>query len=219
MQKTNQDYKKASLELLSGFWGPAIFISLLVVLLANGAEIFSTTRVEEVIRDGQTIRRTVDQRNGFLGLVNFLLAGPVYYGMASFFLRLKREREGEVKEILAGLENFLKYFLANLVMTIFIILWSLLLLVPGVIAYYRYAMTYFIMRDQPELTFMQAIERSKQMMMGNKMALFRLQLSFIGWFFLSVLTAGIGFVPLNAYYQGAKVTFYEDLLAAEDNYE
>ena len=135
--------------------------------------------------------------------------------MAAFFLRLRRNNEAEIQEVISGFNNFFKYFLADLVMTIFIVLWTLLLVVPGIMAYYSYALTYYILKDNPELTFMEGITRSKELMKGNKMSLFQLQLSFIGWFLLALMTFGIGFIPLSAYYNGAKAAFYEEVLATE----
>lgn len=214
--KSNQDFKKESLEILAGKWLPAIFVCIVVWFFATSADTFTSKEVEEIYRNGQLIRQVVERQNGLLGIINFFFAGPVYFGMAAFFLRLRREGNAEVKDVIAGFNNFLKYFLADLVMTIFIVLWTLLLIIPGILAYYRYSLTYYIMNDNPELTFMEAIERSKQLMDGNKMALFQLQLSFLGWFIIGLMTFGIGLIPLGAYYNGAKTAFYEEVLATEN---
>ncbi len=211
MNRSNQDLKHDSLEMLNGKWVPTLFVCLIVWFFASSADTFTSTSVQEIYRDGQVIRQTVENRSSILSLINFFFAGPVYFGLAAYFLRLKRYGETEINEVLAGLGNFFKYFLANLVMVVLILLWTLLLIVPGIIAYYRYSMTWYILNDHPELTVMQAIQRSKEMMAGNKMDLFSLQISFIGWAILALFTMGIGFIPLNAYYNGAKVHFYEEL--------
>jgi uncharacterized membrane protein len=92
-----------------------------------------------------------------------------------------------------------------------IILWSLLLVIPGIIAAYRYAMASYIMAQNPEIGALDAIERSKAMMNGNKLRLFCLQLSFIGWMLLSALTLGIGYIFLRPYMQAAYAAFYLDI--------
>lgn len=211
--KSNQDFKKESLEMLSGKWIPAVFVCLIVWFLASSADTFTTTSVEEIYKNGQIIRQTVERQSGVLGIINFIFAGPAYFGAAAFFLNLKRQNEAEVKDVISGFGNFGKYFLADLVMTIFIVLWALLLIIPGIIAYYKYSMTWFILKDNPELSFMEAINKSKEMMQGNKMRLFNLQLSFIGWFIVALFTLGVGMIPLSAYYYGAKTGFYEELIS------
>jgi uncharacterized membrane protein len=72
-----------------------------------------------------------------------------------------------------------------------IFLWSLLFIIPGIIAALNYSMSLFIMAQNPEIGIVEAIELSKKMMKGNKGKLFVLYLSFIGWFLLSGLTFGI----------------------------
>ena len=91
-------------------------------------------------------------------------------------------------------------------------MWSLLLLIPGIIASYSYAMTPYILANHPELTAREAIARSKELMSGNRWRLFCLEFSFIGWALLSSLTMGIGSLFLTPYTQAAKAAFYRDLL-------
>ena len=93
----------------------------------------------------------------------------------------------------------------------FTILWSLLLVIPGIIKSYSYAMTSFILKDEPEMKNNAAIEKSMAMMEGNKMKLFMLDLSFIGWAILCIFTLGIGLLFLQPYVAISRAAFYEDL--------
>ena len=86
-----------------------------------------------------------------------------------------------------------------------------MLIIPGVIKAYSYAMTDFILKDKPEMKNNAAIEKSMAMMDGYKMKLFLLDLSFIGWFILCLFTFGIGFFFLQPYIQVAHAAFYENL--------
>ena len=97
----------------------------------------------------------------------------------------------------------------------FTILWSLLLVIPGIIKSYSYAMTSFILKDEPEMKNNAAIEKSMAMMEGNKMKLFMLDLSFIGWAILCIFTFGIGFLFLQPYVAISRAAFYEDLKAQQ----
>lgn len=100
---------------------------------------------------------------------------------------------------------------------IFIFFWSLLFIIPGIIKSYAYSQMYFIYYDEKERTGqvpsgVEAITRSRQLMDGHKMRLFLLDLSFIGWHLLAILTLGIGYLWLNPYIDATKAAFYDDLV-------
>ena len=90
-------------------------------------------------------------------------------------------------------------------------LWSLLLIVPGIVKFYAYSMTPYILVDNPELSANEAINLSQKMMKGHKSDLFFLQLSFIGWIFLSIFTFGIGLLWVMPYMMTAQAAFYQDI--------
>ena len=104
--------------------------------------------------------------------------------------------------------NLGKCLLLNLAMWLLILAWSLLLIIPGIIAAYRYAMAPYIMAQNPDIGVMDAIGQSKELMRGHKGRLFWLDLTFVGWAVLSVLTFGIGFLWLNPYMEAALAAFY-----------
>ena len=98
-------------------------------------------------------------------------------------------------------------------MTILTVLWGFLFIIPGIIKSLSYAMTPFILEENPELTASEAIHRSRMMMHGHKFDLFWLYLGFIGWIILSLLTLGIGFIWLYPYFQASVAGFYEEVKA------
>ena len=138
----------------------------------------------------------------FIGWIGSLLVGlPVAYGFAVLMLGVFRgAEEVDLGVLFAGFQQ-----------AVYTFLWSLLLLIPGIIKYYSYGMTDYILKDEPELCNNAAIERSMAMMEGNKMKLFLLDLSFIGWAILCLFTFGLGFFVLQPYMQVARAAFYEDL--------
>ena len=99
-------------------------------------------------------------------------------------------------------------------MIIYTYLWSLLFFIPGVVKLYSYAMTPYLLKDEPELGANATIEKSMKMMAGNKMKLLKLDFSFIGWIFLSMLTLNIGLLWVTPYMYTARAEFYEDLKKA-----
>ena len=100
---------------------------------------------------------------------------------------------------------------ATLLSTLRIFLWSLLFVIPGIIATYDYAMVSYIQADNPLLPAREALAQSKKMMYGHRWRLFCLQISFIGWEFLCILTLGIGFLWLTPYQSASIAAFYQDI--------
>lgn len=92
-----------------------------------------------------------------------------------------------------------------------IFLWSLLFVIPGIIASYRYAMTPYILAENMDLSVMEAISESKRLMKGNKLRLFFMELSFLGWQILCVLTLGIASLWVGPYMEAAKAAFYREI--------
>lgn len=194
----NRDLMKAARESLRGHWGVAIGavmiifgISLLLQLLAYIPFV------------------------GCLAAIGALLIeGALTLGLAVFFLALARGRNPEAGMVFNGFNQFANALGAYLLMTIFTLLWMLLLIIPGIIAAYRYSMTFYILADHPELGPLEAIQRSKEMMRGNKWKLFCLGWRFLGWALLCVLTCYIGLIWLAPYVQTSLAEFYDDLKPA-----
>ncbi len=146
---------------------------------------------------------------GFFASMFFI--GPVNLGVNGFFLSMYRGRTIRLESIFEGFRNLLSAFLVALITWVFILLWALLLVIPGIIAALRYSQAIYILYDNPDIGALEAIERSKKMMHGYKGKLFFLYLSFFGWALLSILTAGIGFLWLAPYVSVSLAGFYEDL--------
>jgi len=138
-----------------------------------------------------------------------IAGGPFTLAISAIFLKLYRRGEFRVEEMFDGFKDFTRSLVAYLLMSLYIILWSLLLIVPGVIAAIGYSMTFFIMAEDPKIEAQDALRKSKQMMEGHKTEYFMLMLSFIGWFLLSCLTAGLGFLLLSSYSTMASAIFYQ----------
>ncbi|HPV14444.1 MAG TPA: DUF975 family protein [Candidatus Cloacimonadota bacterium] len=145
-----------------------------------------------------------------------IIAGPFALGLALLSLRVVRNQDINVEMLFDGFSDFVRSLVAGLLMIVFVFLWSLLLIVPGIIAALSYSMTFYILADNPDVTASEAITMSKNMMFGHKAELFWLYLSFIGWAFLCLFTAGIGFLWLLPYIHTSTAIFYENLRGAEE---
>ena len=147
-----------------------------------------------------------------------LIMGALLFGLYHYYLILIREKTGDFNLLFKAFSFSGKnlglfgktlglYFLMNL----YIFLWMLLLIVPGIIAAYSYRMVFYLLIDDPEIGVSEALRQSKEMMYGNKSKLFCLDLSFIGWWFLCILTLGIGLLWLSPYMLTSQTIFYEEL--------
>jgi len=143
---------------------------------------------------------------------SLVIAGPLMLGYVAFMVAFfDRAPDANIEKIFTGFNNFANAFVLQLVMTIFIFLWSLLLIIPGIMATYSYSMAFFIMHDDPQVTGTEAIRRSKEMMNGHRWRLFCLDCRFIGWWLLCILSLGIGSLWIMPYHYGARLLFYRDL--------
>lgn len=148
----------------------------------------------------------------YVGLIiSILIAGPMTLGITKFSVNLKRHNATNIEVIFDGFKNFTTAMVLQILIILFVTLWSLLLIIPGIIAYLSYSQAFYILNDKPELTSMEALEESKKMMQGYKWKLFCLYLSFLGWGILSALTFGIGTLWLNPYIGLSLANFYDNI--------
>ena len=147
-----------------------------------------------------------------MGLLS-LLTLPMSYALSVAFLNVSRTQCNPQLESMFTVyrDNFLKAFLVPLLQGLFVFLWSLLFVIPGVIMAYAYSMAIYVANDNPDMQAMDAIRKSRELMDGHKWDLFVLDLSFIGWILLCLLTCGIGFFFLAPYIEMAHVEFYREL--------
>lgn len=143
-----------------------------------------------------------------------VVSGPLLVGQSYYLIDIAiHNNEGKNYNIF--IEPFKKSLInsivANVLMGIFIFLWSLLLVIPGIIKYYSYSMTHYVIADNPDIDFLDALKKSEELMHGNKWRLFKLYFSFIGWFILASIPLGLGLIFLYPYIQLATANFYVDL--------
>lgn len=147
-----------------------------------------------------------------IAIAQALVAGIVEVGYFRFNLDLvDRQKSPSIGTLFRYFRHWKNIIVAQLLQLLYILPWLLLFIVPGIVVSYKYAMTSYILAEHPELTAKEAIERSTQMMYGNRFRLFCLQLSFIGWDLLCIFTCGIGNLWLTPYKQAATAAFYREV--------
>ena len=207
--KPNSAYKAEARYQLNGRWLMAVLVILITWILTQA---FASRGVSYTWINGQMVRQHVSGANGLASIISLIIAGPLNLGVALYFLKLARVQNSQLEDIFSGFKSFGNAFLLNLIKIIFVFLWSLLLIIPGIIAAISYSMSYYIMNDNPGMSSTDAIKASKELMRGNKGKFFVFVVSFIGWFILGALAFGIGLLWVGAYYNTAKANFYQDLI-------
>ena len=144
-------------------------------------------------------------------VISFIITGAMSLGLAIFFLAISRAQEPAFPMIFQGFSRFGTALAAYFFTTLFIILWMLLLIIPGIIASLSYSMTYYILADDPSIGALAAIKRSKEMMKGMKWKFFCLGFRFFGWALVCCLTLGLGFLWLVPYMNCSTAKFYDDV--------
>lgn len=143
-------------------------------------------------------------------LVGFAVI-PATVGICAYYLKFIRGEELSLDLLKKYYPFFIKLLLIDLLVFVFTLLWSLLLIIPGIIAAIGYSMSFFIAVDKEDLDAMETIKESKRIMNGHKFDYFVLQLSFIGWIILAPFTFGILYIWLIPYMTVAEVLFYEGI--------
>lgn len=234
-----EDFRSEARNALSGKWKIAVLVGLVAILLGAvegmGPELKVNIDLSSVNARltfmGQTIFSIRDGINSSigalligsftsiiilaLGAVYLVLGSVVAIGYAKFNLNLVDCEDGSFEDLFAYFAYWQRAVAARLLRSIYVLLWSLLFIIPGVMASYSYAMTEYILADHPELSASEAISRSKQMMEGNRWRLFCLQFSFIGWSILCSFTFGIGNLWLTPYKKAATAVFYREVSGTE----
>jgi len=200
MVTSNKDLMTQAREALSGRWGLAVgtfFVYMLIMVALNNP-----------------LMRFVDIGYSIIISGNFILlliGGALTLGATTFALAIARKEEAYLNMIFSGFNEFGKALGLYLLMVLFILLWMLLLIIPGIIAAISYSMAFFIMSDNPNIGAMEAIDKSKKMMYGYKWKFFCLGLRFIGWILLGFISLGIGFLWIIPYMYVSLAKFYEDI--------
>lgn len=185
MKTENKMLMMQAREALKGKWGGAVIATLVFCLISGAASA--------------------------IPFVSLIVSGPLAMGIAYYFLALSRGKDPLIEDLFKGFNYFLNTFVAFLLVTLYTLLWMLLLVIPGIIAAISYSQVFFILAEDPTINSSDAIEKSKKMMYGYKWKYFFLGFRFIGWAILALLTCGIGFLWLIPYMQVTLAKFHDDI--------
>lgn len=146
-----------------------------------------------------------------LSIVASLLTSVLQVGYIGYSLRVINRHPASIGDLFGYLRYFLKIWGLSIVVNLFTSLWSMLFIIPGIVASYRYSQAFYILAENPDKGIMECISESKAMMNGHKMDKFILDLSFILWNLLAVVTCGIATIYVTPYMQVTGAAFYNTL--------
>lgn len=192
--------KRNSKDQLRGKWGLVIAAFIISAIIPSIISIIgSITESDSITTIGM--------------IIAVIVAGPISYGFCTFILNIIRGKDASISDIFAGFNGkiFVKALIIMILTTIVVGIGYMILIVPGIILSIMFSQSYFILVDNNDLSAIDCIKASCEMMKGNKMYFFILMLSFIGWFILGEITCGIGLLWVMPYYNITIGNFYDEL--------
>ena len=221
---SSSDYRRIARENLKDNWALSIGVAILASMLGGlliGSDFLPELNInisnQNISNLNELFQATLGGTRitfGFtsaLNLLHFILGGVIQLGYTQFLLKQYNRANYETKDLFSQFDRFGQGFAQHFLRSLYTFLWGLLFVIPGIVKSYAYAMTPYIMAENPDMTASEAITASKQMMDGHKGELFWLDLTFIGWGLLCILTLNIGHIALNPYKNAARTVFYKDL--------
>lgn len=255
--KLAADFRKIARNSLRGKWPLAILTGFIASLMGasvissgTGSSSSDNDSFDTLIQEFQKTEVWLEYRSILTTvlviilvwiIVCIIVGGAGRLGYAIFNLKLVDNKEASVSDLFSQFHRLGAGFCMNFLIGLYTYLWSLLFVIPGIIKQYSYAMTPYILAENPDLTAGEAITKSRYLMDGNKWRLFCLEVSFIGWELLclgptliaivvitsnaieseNILTmlwiipwfipAMIGSLFLNPYVEATYAAFYRDI--------
>ncbi len=189
MKTSNKILMSQARELLKGKWGEGVKVTFLYSII-----IFAINSLPKIG-----------------SFISFIITGPFMLGLTYYWLTFSRRQDVKINMIFDGFNSWWRALSAYFLIILYTLLWTLLLVVPGIIAAYSYSQTFYILADDKNIRVNDAINKSKVIMKGNKWKLFCLGCRFIGWGLLCILSLGIGFLWLAPYFRVTLARFYDDI--------
>mgnify|MGYP001768588973 CR=1 FL=1 len=180
MKRARYEYKEQAKQLLTGKYQNVIIIMLIMGVVSS---LFISGNFSQNANFGARL----------LSIISFALSAAFTYAQTKMYIGVTNDENPVIETVvLAGFkENYVRSLITLLIQTVYIILWTLLFVIPGIIKAYAYSMSFYLLNKNKDLQPSEAITMSKEYTNGYKMDLFMLHLSYIGWYILSLFTFGI----------------------------
>lgn len=218
---SSNDFRRIARENLSGRWlisAAVCFVAALLGGLSTGGSLDLNWKEDiKPLLSLEQMQWLLPVIKGLLvyslivSIIAFIIGGVIELGLKRYFLKQYDGQHHDFGDLFSQFSNWSGAFCLRLLTSIYLALWTMLFVIPGIIKTYSYAMAPYIMAEHPELGANECITRSRQVMDGHKFELFCLELSFIGWSIACIFTLGLGSPFLNAYLEAARAAFYRNI--------
>ena len=221
---TRQELKEKGKTAFKANYWKNVLVAFLLAILSAGASISSSTGSNnDSSGASDALSNLSPVQVGFLAggtvlliivcvLLDIFIFNPLQIGCYAFFKDNVKTHSAELDTLKVGFTDYGHKFCTMLLMSIYVVLWTMLFIIPGIVKSYSYRMVPFIVQDYPDLTAKEVINKSREMMDGQKMETFKLDLSFIGWFLLALVTLGlVGIFWTNPYFYNTNAALYRRL--------
>lgn len=197
--KAIKELKSEALNALEGNWGKAAVATIIYFIVIYVGDLVKLVDLSEWM--------------ALVSLVWLLVVSPVNVCYANSIRVFTKSGNNDFTGTMFRLlsDGYLHYLKGMLLMYLYIFLYSLLCVIPGIMMALNYAMVPYILVENPELSLNDALKLSRNMMYGHRWELVKLYLSFIGWIILSIFTLGIGYLWLNPYIFATLSGFYDEV--------
>jgi uncharacterized membrane protein len=210
-----KELKKQARQVLKGQWGRAALFTLIFSLIYYVVPLMIEINLSGGFEAWDDSGSTPANAQASTFLLSLVLL-PLYVGYLWSLLNVVRSggklNYSGLWQAFAEIRTYLRLLGVYLLTSLYTVLWTLLLIIPGIIKALAYSQTYFVMKDHPNIGLGAAITESRRLMDGYKWRYFLLQLSFIGWGILCLFTVGIGFLWLAPYVSTTNAAFYNELV-------
>lgn len=191
--KISADYRMLALDALRGKWKTAVLTGIAAsalgaTIVSSSNSVVSNSNQAKDIHfnlfaqpNGGRLLAVLLVGIGLWAILQLIVGGAVQLGYAHFNLNLVDGNDAAISDLFSQKDRLWDGFCMKFLQGLYIALWSLLLVIPGIVKTYSYAMTPYIMSEHPSLTANEAITESRRIMNGNKWRLFCLDFSFIGY--------------------------------------
>ena len=182
-----------------------ILVTVLSVLIFRLPGTIDIANMNERLAAGEIpslglLYTTFRPAGAILAFIIFLVRHILNIGFVGYCMKIKRKQKTEYKDIFGGFLIFSKILQIFLISTIFVFLWSLLFIIPGIVASYRYRLAYYILLDDPGKGALQCLNESAVLMNGSKVDLLIIDISFIGWHILNFALIILFPIPITIIY-------------------
>jgi len=196
---TRKELKLKAKSQLQGNWGSAISGVLIILII----EFFVNTLSNRVYNDLSLYL--------VLSLILSMIYIPLCLGMSILFLKIARNEDVGYLDVFLGYKNTWKVIGVTILSSIIIFLGYIFFVIPGIILSYMYSQIYFVLVDNPDIGVIECLRKSRELMVGEKLNFFVLELSFILWILLVLVTFGIASIYVMPYYETVLANFYIDI--------